>query len=84
MTWAERGDLQRQRGMTLVEVMVVAVVTGLLLVIVDRVFLSVHVASRKVQLAADVQQNARSAMARLARELLASLDALPAADADQL
>lgn len=69
MTQAGRSAPDGQRGMGLVEVMVVGVVIGLLLMTIDRVFTSVHVTSRKAQLAADVQQNVRSAVTRLAREL---------------
>lgn len=56
-------------GMTLVEVLVAAAAIALLLLITDRVFTAVHIASRKVQLASDMQQNARVAASRLRREM---------------
>lgn len=59
----------RHGGMSLVEVLVAGAVIALLLLITDRVFTGVHVTSRKVQLASDVQQNARVAASRLRREL---------------
>lgn len=58
-----------ERGMTLVELLTVAAVLALFILITDRVFISVNLASRTTQRAADMQQNARVAAARLRREV---------------
>jgi len=58
-----------ERGMTLVELLVAAVVLALFILITDRVFTSVNLASRTTLRAADMQQNARVAAARLRREV---------------
>jgi Tfp pilus assembly protein PilE len=55
--------------MTLVDLLVAAAVLALLLLITDRVFLTVYRASRATQLAADLQQNARAAAVRFRREV---------------
>ena len=60
---------QGERGMTLVELLAAAAVLALLILITDRVFISVNRASRTTQRAADMQQNARVAAVRLRREI---------------
>ncbi|HXF81841.1 MAG TPA: prepilin-type N-terminal cleavage/methylation domain-containing protein [bacterium] len=60
---------QGQRGVTLIELLVAMAVFTLFLLMIDAVFSSTRTNSRKTELAADVQQNARVAVDRLTREL---------------
>jgi Tfp pilus assembly protein PilE len=66
---ARRDSLMSTAGMTLVDLLVASAVLALFLLITDRVFLSVHLASRTTQQAADMQQNARAAAVRFRREI---------------
>lgn len=58
-----------RRGLTYIELLVALGVFTLLILILDRFFFSAISGSRKVELAADVQQNARIAVERLTREI---------------
>lgn len=58
-----------QRGVTLIELLVGLVVFALFIIVVDALFFGANRASRKTELAADVQQNARIAVERLTREI---------------
>jgi prepilin-type N-terminal cleavage/methylation domain-containing protein len=64
-----RRQAAKERGMTLAELLVAAAVLALFLLITDRVFISVNLASRTTQRAIDMQQNARVAALRLRREI---------------
>lgn len=63
------GWLARQAGMALADLLVAAAVLALFLLLTDRVFLGLYRASRVVQQASELQQNARAAAARLRREV---------------
>ncbi len=58
-----------QRGVTLIELIVALAVFALFILMIDAVFSSARTNSRKTEIAADVQQNARVAVDRLTREL---------------
>lgn len=58
-----------QRGFTLIELIVSLAVFALFILMIDAVFSSARTNSRKTEIAADVQQNARVAVDRLTREL---------------
>lgn len=58
-----------QRGVTLIELIVALAVFALFILMIDAVFSSARTNTRKTEIAADVQQNARVAMDRLTREL---------------
>ena len=58
-----------EHGMSLVELVVVASILALFLLITDRVFISVNLASQTTSRATDLQQNARVAALRLRREI---------------
>ncbi|TMI74927.1 MAG: prepilin-type N-terminal cleavage/methylation domain-containing protein [Bacillati bacterium ANGP1] len=58
-----------QRGVTLVELLVALAVFAMFVLMIDAVFSSARTSSRKTELAADVQQNARVATDRILREL---------------
>ncbi len=58
-----------ERGVSMVELLVALAVFGLFFLLIDTVFISTHRSSRKAELAADVQQNARIAVERLTREI---------------
>lgn len=62
--WA--GD---HRGVTMAELLVALAVFSLFLLLIDAVFRGANISSRKTELAADVQQNARIAVERLTREI---------------
>lgn len=61
--------LPRERGMTLVELLVSAAVIALFILMTDRVLVGVATVSRVTQRAADMQQNARVAASRMRREI---------------
>ena len=65
-----------ERGMTLVELLVATSILVLFIVVTDRIFLSVHQASRTTLRAADLQQNVRVAAMRLRREIRESRDSM--------
>jgi type II secretory pathway component PulJ len=71
-----RGLPASSDGMTLVDLVVAMAVLALLLLITDRVFLTVYRASRTTQQAADLQQNVRAAAARMRREVRESRPSL--------
>lgn len=58
-----------QRGFTVLEMVVALGIFALFIVVVDLVFIGVHRNTRRVELATDVQQNARIALERLTREI---------------
>jgi len=58
-----------QRGVTLVELLVALAVFAMFVLMIDAVFSSARTSSRKTEIAADVQQNARVAADRILREL---------------
>lgn len=58
-----------ERGLTVIELLVATAVFALLVLIVDALFFSANRSSKKTELAADVQQNARIAVERLTREI---------------
>lgn len=58
-----------QRGVTLIELVVAVGVFAMFIVLIDAVFIGTHRSSRKAELAVDVQQNARIAAERIAREI---------------
>jgi prepilin-type N-terminal cleavage/methylation domain-containing protein len=58
-----------QGGVTLVEMLVALAVFALFILMIDAVFSSARTSSRKVEVAADVAQNARVAVDRITREL---------------
>lgn len=58
-----------QRGVTIIELLVALAVFALFILMVDAVFYGANRSSRKAELAADVQQNARIAVERLTREV---------------
>lgn len=58
-----------QRGVTLIELLVGLVVFILFIVVIDALFFSANRSTRKTELAADVQQNARIAIERVTREI---------------
>ncbi len=57
------------RGVGLIEFLVGLAVFALFFLLIDAVFIGTHRSSRKADLAADVQQNARGAIERLSREI---------------
>lgn len=58
-----------QRGVTLIELLVGLVVFALFIVVMDALFFTANRSTRKTELAADVQQNARIAIERVTREI---------------
>lgn len=58
-----------QRGVTLIELLLALVVFALFIFVIDALFFSANRSTRKIELAADVQQNARIAVERLTREI---------------
>ncbi len=58
-----------QRGVTLIELLVALAVFAMFVLMIDAVFSSARTSSRKTEIAADVQQNARVAADRITREL---------------
>ncbi|HEU5300211.1 MAG TPA: hypothetical protein VFW08_12015 [bacterium] len=62
---ARRGE----RGITLIELVVAVGVFAMFIVLIDAVFIGTNRSSRKAELAVDVQQNARIAAERIAREI---------------
>lgn len=58
-----------ESGVTVIELLVALAVFALFILMVDAVFLSANRASKKTELAADVQQNARIAVERMTREI---------------
>ncbi len=69
MTRAVRRFHRSEGGVTLVEMLVALAVFGLFILMIDAVFSSARTSSRKVEVAADVAQNARVAVDRVTREL---------------
>ncbi|MDQ7820988.1 MAG: prepilin-type N-terminal cleavage/methylation domain-containing protein [Armatimonadota bacterium] len=69
MTRLLRRVHRSQGGVTLVEMLVALAVFGLFILMIDAVFSSARTGSRKVEVAADVAQNARVAVDRITREL---------------
>ena len=63
------GRLRDQSGFTLIEVLAAVAVFALFILLIDAVFRGTNVNSQKVELASDVQQNARVAAERLTREI---------------
>lgn len=63
------GVKRHDRGFAIVELLVAVVIFALLVVMIDAVFATVNRTSRTVELASDVQQNARVALERLTREI---------------
>ncbi len=57
------------RGVGLIELLVGLAVFALFVLLIDAVFVSTNRSSRKAELAADLQQNARGAIERLSREI---------------
>lgn len=68
MNSIERRVIRNQSGFSLIELLVVAAVLGMMVLMVDVFFITVNRSSKTVELAADVQQNARVAVERLSRE----------------
>jgi prepilin-type N-terminal cleavage/methylation domain-containing protein len=64
-----RADTPGEAGVTLIELLAALAVFALLFLMVDSVFFATHRSSKKTELAADVQQNARIAVERLVREI---------------
>lgn len=58
-----------QQGVTVIELLVAVAIFALFILVVDAVFFGANRSSRKTELAADVQQNARVAVERLTREI---------------
>ena len=58
-----------QRGVTLIELLVALAVFALFVLMIDAIFSGARTSSRKTEIAADVQQNARVATDRILREL---------------
>lgn len=58
-----------QRGVTLIELLVALAVFAMFILMIDAIFSSARTSSRKTEIAADVQQNARVATDRITREL---------------
>lgn len=58
-----------QRGVTIIELLVALAVFALFILMMDAVFSGARTNTRKTEVAADVQQNARSAVYRMTREL---------------
>jgi len=73
-----RGDW----GFALVELIVSLAVFALFFVLIDVVFIGTHRSSRKADLAVDVQENARTAVERLSREIRESRVNLVSTSAD--
>lgn len=69
MTTRRRLMLRAQHGLTMIELLVALAVFAMFVLMIDAVFFSANRTARKVELAADVQQNARIAVERLTREL---------------
>ncbi len=57
------------RGVGIIELLVGLAIFALFFLLIDAVFIGTHRSSRKAELAADVQQNARIAVERLTREI---------------
>lgn len=66
-----------ERGITVIELLVATAVFALFVIIVDAVFFTANRSSKKAELAADVQQNARIAVERLTREIRESGSTVP-------
>ncbi len=58
-----------ERGVTIIELLVALAVFALFILIIDAVFSGARTNARKIEVAADVQQNVRSAVYRITREL---------------
>ncbi len=58
-----------ERGVTIIELLVALAVFALFILIMDAVFSGVRTNARKTEVAADVQQNVRSAVYRITREI---------------
>ncbi len=69
MTTRLSPTLRDQRGVTMAELLVALAVFALFVLIIDAIFVGARRGSRKAELAADVQQNARIVMERLTREI---------------
>jgi type II secretory pathway pseudopilin PulG len=65
MTMMRRGE----RGITVIELLVATAVFALFVIVIDAVFFTANRSSKKAELAAEVQQNARIAVERLTREI---------------
>lgn len=69
MTQTLTTSRRSQLGVTMIELIVALGVFALFILLIDAVFFSANRSSRKAELAADVQQNARIAAERVTREL---------------
>lgn len=58
-----------EHGVTIIELLVALAVFALFILMIDAVFNSARTNTRKIEVAADVQQNVRSAVYRITREL---------------
>lgn len=67
--WLKKRISGNQHGVTIMELVVAVGIFALFVVLIDAVFFSANRSSRKAELAADVQQNARIAAERVTREL---------------
>jgi len=72
-----RIGLHDERGVTVIELLVATAIFALFVIIVDAVFFTANRSSKKAELAADVQQNARIAVERLTREIRESGSTVP-------
>lgn len=61
--------IRAERGLTIIELLVALAVFTMFALMIDAVFFGANRTSRKIELAADVQQNARIAVERLTREI---------------
>ena len=66
-----------ERGITVIELLVATAVFAMFVIIIDAVFFTANRSSKKAELAADVQQNARIAVERLTREIRESGSTVP-------
>lgn len=62
-------DARGDWGFSLIELIVSMAIFALFILMIDVVFIGTHRSSRKADLAADVQENARTAVERLSREI---------------